>query len=1175
MNEPADPVSGGSRRSRHSKRTRYLLIVPLLVLGVLAAAAAALPTVLSTDWGRETAVNWVNRSVPGKVDAEDISLSWLGGQSVQGLAIHDPAGQPVLKLASFTTDLSLLDALRRSLSLGQTVIQSLEADLVFDADGTSNLDAALGRTPTRGDGGQGTLVVPVTGNMALIDSRIAISAPGIDPVLLDNLSGALEMTGTEAPVRLSFGGRSRQRELTGSITVNGRISNLFPSGRLDPTEARAEVQAAVEDLPVDALDQLLGLRGVLSSALGDRTSVSIDANGDASRQNLAIDARAPVGNLTLSGVIADGRFSLSQPAGAQLALTPELVDAVSRAVYGEHGGVRLAAPVPVHLTVEQLELPVTAFNLSDIALRAGLEARGSIRLSGLQGVGEAAVNDLHIVVDSPGLGDRARISLNGKPVTQGQTGSLTLSVDVRELFDNAGNLQPAEATVQAQSRVSGIPTTLVDTVLKQDGLLLEAAGPTLGMDLDARTGEAGRVDVSLNIDSPRLKAGPVRLVVDDQVALSETAPIRLDLTPALWRRLAGEGAALSLGEPSAVTLEIGAFRMPLPAENTPFLQPGRTTVRAALAAEPLSFRDAAGGSPTRIEDLMLTIEGDTLADIALDVGASVIRSDGLLHALDASPMRLSLDARTGIKPDASVKAVTSTLDLDSAGLKTTFKTTVEEGFTRLSLVEPAVFEATVTPALLASTRSDATPAATLREPAGLRVTLERLIVPLAPFDYAGVSATGDLQLDTLAVQSVGGTVSNIGATEATFRFEGGGGGQAELDLDSRIRAVEGESGELSLALTAANLLNSEGAISGDALSLTLNGRLQQLPSGLVDQLLDTDGLVAATLGHTANLSIDTQLDKLRGPLSLSLDAANTRADIKARIGEQGLTLTEPLAAQLEPTPEFGQKVLAKVHPIFETTQRAEQPVRLQIPAEGVRIPIQDFDFSRVVVPGMALDFGRVVLKSGWLLRGIVGLGQRFGKMENVQREEWVAWFTPAVLKVENGQIIYTRRLDLLLDQRLHLATWGRADVVNDRSDLTLAFMPDTMERVFGITVAANDALHVPIRGPLSGPGVDFKKAAADLARLRAQEEVAGENPLAGLLLGSVGGKVTGAGPVPPASVSPLPWADMLRERDAARQQDQVSEPQKDEQPAREEPPSTEEQVIKGLIDIFGKKKKDN
>jgi len=1174
MNEPADRIPGGSRGSRHSKRTRYLLIVPLIVLGVLAVAAGALPAMLSTDWGRQTALGWVNRSVPGNVDAEAISLSWLGGQSVQALAIHDPAGRPVLKLASFSTDLSLLDALRRKLSLGQTVIRGLEADLQFDADGTSNLDAALGSTPTEGNGDGGGLALPLTGNMALIDSRITISAPGIDPVLLDNLSGALEMTGTEAPVRLSFGGRSRQGELTGSITVNGQVSNLFPSGRLDPTGARAEVQAAIEDLPVDALDQLLGLRGVLSSALGDRTSVSIDANGDASRQNLDVDARAPGGELTLSGVIADGRFSLSRPAGAQLALTPELVAAVSRVVSGESNVVRLAAPVPLHLTVEQLELPVTPFNLSGIALGAGLDARGSIRLSGLQGVGKADVNDLHVVVDSPGLGERARISLNGKPVTQGQTGNLTLNVDVHKLLDKAGNLQPAEATVQAQSRISGIPTTLVDTVLKTDGLLLEAVGPTLGMDLDARTGESGRVDVSLNIDSPQLKAGPVRLVVDDQVALSETAPIRLDLTPALWRRLAGDGAALSLGEPSTVTLEISAFRMPLPAGGAPVLQPGRTMLRAALAAEPLSFRDAAGGIPTRIEDLALTLEGDTLADIGVDVVASVIRTEGLLDALDASPMRLSLDARTGMNPDASVKAITSTLGLDSAGLRTTVKTSIEEGFTQLSLAEPAVIEAAVTPALLASTRSNATPAATLRKPAGVRATLERLVVPLAPFDYAGISAAGDLQLDTLAIEAAGGAVSNIEATEASFRFDGGGG-QAEIDLNSRIRAAAGESGELSLALTAANLLNSQGAITGEALSLTLSGQLQQLPSALVDQLLDTDGLVAATLGHTASVSIDTQLDKLRGPLSLSLDAANTRADIKARIGEEGLTLTEPLAAQLEPTPEFGQKVLAKVHPIFETTQRAEQPVRLQIPAEGVRIPIQDFDFSKVVVPGMTLDFGRVVLKSGWLLRGIVGLGQRFGKMDNVQREEWVAWFTPAVLKVENGQIVYTRRLDLLLDQRLHLATWGSADVLNDRSELTLAFMPDTMERVFSITVAENDALHVPIRGPLSGPAVDFKKAAADLARLRAQEEVAGENPLAGLLLGSVGGKVTGAGPVPPASVSPLPWAGMLRERDAARQQDQASEPQQGEQPVREEPPSTEEQVIKGLIDIFGKKKKDN
>jgi hypothetical protein len=417
----------------------------------------------------------------------------------------------------------------------------------------------------------------------------------------------------------------------------------------------------------------------------------------------------------------------------------------------------------------------------------------------------------------------------------------------------------------------------------------------------------------------------------------------------------------------------------------------------------------------------------------------------------------------------------------------------------------------------------------------------------------------------------------------SFEFTGADGGRGELELKAGIRSSTGETGNLSFTASGSRMLGADGGLATETMTLELDGTLEQLPVALVDQILNMEGTATATLGSTADLQLNARLERMRGPLSLTLRAPAARADVQARIEDSGLTLAEPLTAEVEPTPEFGSQVLAKVHPIFETTQRAERPIRLEIPAQGVLIPLEDFDFDRITVPAMTLDFGRVVLKSGWLLRGVIGLGQRFGKLDSVQRDEWVAWFTPGVMAIRDGQIQYTRRLDLLLAEKLHLATWGSADVSRDRSNLVLAFMPGTMERVFSITVAGDDALHVPITGPLSGPGIDFQKAAADLARLRAQEEVSGENPLAGALLGAVTGKSAGGGgSIPPPSVSPLPWAEQLEALDAAEAQQRQAEPspppqQADQAQPQEEPrkkPSTEEQVIKGLIDIFGGQKRE-
>lgn len=1193
--QPGAPrQSGGVPRGR--RRYPWILLAVILVA---AAVVAAAPALVSTSWGRNAAISWVNSSIPGKISAEQLSLSWLGSQSVRGLAIHDPRGQPVLKLNQFTTDLSLLAALRSRLSLGQTVVQGLSADLNFDAHGTSNLARALGtpgRAAPKGDGsapegggsapgnggsarGGDGLLMPITGNMSLNDGRIALAASGIQPVVLENLAGTVETAGPDTPIKVALQGQSRQGELQGNITLNGEVSGLITDGKLDPAGAKVDINASVEDLPVDALDPLLGFGGTLSKALGDRTSLYLRASGGADRRNISVEARTPNGNLKLDGYMAGGRFALQKPAAAQLQLTPALVDALNPRTSGDPGP-RLAKPVPLHLTLERLDVPLDPFTPANIAVQGTLEARAPIQFVGIREIGDMTLNDLRIAVDSPELGDNLRIQVDGKPVTRDKAGNLTVDAGIQRLFDDAGNLQLNGMMVQAESSITDIPTTLVDAALQQKGLLLDAVGPTFGLNLNADTDKTGNIGVSMNLDSARLHTGPVKLLVNDDVTLSQPARIRFVLGPELWRRLVGEASTYRLAEPAEWTLDLKTFKVPAPTGDAPAFQAARTQLQAALSTPAVIVNDPRNNRPTRIEALSLNLGGDTIEMLDLTGSMRLVQPGGILESLDASPLKVTLDARTGVKSDNSLKKVESTVELDSAGLKAVLNTAIDENFKRLTLTAPASINTAVTPSLLASWQDQAGPRAVLRETTRIQASLERLDVPLAPFEYAGLTAGGNARIDKLAIESPGGEITTLDDARVVFSFEGAGGGRAKFQIKGRVGSGARDPGDASLDMNAGNLLNADGELSADALSLELDGRLQQLPVALVDQILNMEGTAAATLGPTADLELNTRLDQGRGPLTLTVKAPNTRANLKAKFGDRGLTLAEPLVARLEPTPEFGRKVLAKIHPIFETTQRGEQPIRFEVPAEGVLIPIQDYEFSKMTVPEMTFDFGKLVLKSGWLLRGIVGLGQQFGKLEGVQREEWVAWFTPGVMEISNGQVHYARRLDVLLDDRLHLATWGSANVSDDRSNLILAFMPDTMERVFSITVADNDALHIPIQGRLSSPNVDFKKTAADLARLRAREEVSGENPLAGALLGAVTGRTTGGGNIPPASVTPLPWAEQLRSQDAEEEQAGQTP---DEQPARteqgtgqaepEKPRSTEEEVIRGLIDLFGGKKK--
>lgn len=1166
------------------KRRRYPWIV-LGLVGVLLALVAAAPLLLSSPRVRDAALGWYNQSISGSISVEDAALSWLGGQSLRAVTIRDARGRTVLRLAELTTDLTLVDALRGRLTLGRTVLSGLDVDLAIAADGSNNLTAALGGEPGPASEGGGP-VVPVTGNMTLVDGRVAIAAPDIEPIILEQLSGDVSMTDLDGPIRLRFNGRSRQGELQGSIDLDGQVDNLFDNGRLNPDAATADVEAGIEDLPVDALDRLLGLQGVLSAALGNRTSIAISAGGDTERQDVSIDAQAPNAQLTLKGTIVDKWFRLRDPATARLVVTPALVEALEGLAEDE-APARLAGPVPLRLSAERLDVPLEGFTPARVALESVLTADDSVRLSGIENVGDLSVEGLQLLVSSPGLGEGIHVSLAGRPITRDRTGDLTLEADIQRLFDEAGDFQPDEATIAARTSIAGVPTAIVDAALRQDGLLVDAAGDTFDLSMNADTDPDGRITVSGGIESARIQARDVQLAIDRHITLTQPAQLRLGVTPGLWQRLLGDDAAYQLARTADWTIDVESLRAPIPTARSPAFQPGATQLAAALSTASLQLADPESAATTRLEDLRLDIAaGDGLHDFGFNVSTNVMQPGGVLESLDASPLRVSLNGNAGLNDDASARRITSALELSSEGVNASLSTAIEAGFSRLTLAEPSSFGFTLTPALVSGWQDSAAPAVALSRSARIRGTLERLVVPLSPFSLAGLQAGGRAGPDgdgaqPVSLESPGGVVTHVDDPRIAFDFTGEDGGRGSLELNARVRSDRGEPGNIALDASVSRLLDADGMPAADTASLELDGTLQRMPVALVDQLLNMDGAASATLGATADIELSTRLERMRGPLSLALGSPNARADIKARIEDGDLTLTEPLVAQVEPTPEFGSKVLAKVHPILETTQRAERPIRLEVPAEGVLVPIEDYDFGRITVPRMTLDFGRIVLKSGWLLRGVVGLGQRFGKLGGVEKEEFVAWFTPGVLELADGRIQYARRLDVLLAEKLHLATWGDADIVGDQSNLVLAFMPGTMERVFSITVADDDALHVPITGPLSSPSVDFKKAGADLARLRAQEEVSGENPLAGALLGAVAGKATGrgGGPVPPPSVTPLPWAEQLEALDAAedrRRQSATQEPsdarQEDAEPAPEKKRSTEQQVIDGLIDIFGGKK---
>ncbi len=879
---------------------------------------------------------------------------------------------------------------------------------------------------------------------------------------------------------------------------------------------------------------------------------------------------------------------LTKPANIQYLMSPEVV----RQTWGEDLVFALRQPAGLVLEIRDFSAPRPAagesmFQPAKTKIQASLSS-DQLELSDIPNFDTLRVADARLDLKADSL---SSIRLSGSAlVIEAKTGMLAelnasplqVSVDTTTGLDAKGQLGP----ISAQLQLSG-------------------------------EGMNGRIDTTIPADFSR-------------ATLAVPASLRLVVTPGLVQRLAtSQPSQAMLGKPVPVEISLSRLDMPLAAFSLAELQ-AEAAVRIEeliLAGDKsvagTALRNANVAFDYRGPDASATVKlvADTV--LAGDQKAGTLKLDATLGRLlrngELSLSTADVNAKANIDslPTALIEAfsgqaavvpiigdfmkVDATVELKSdkgvsiIELKTQSPNlSADAGFElgdELVLSRPANMRLTLTPsgyAALAgapstSSNQGGTPTGyELNEDATLETVITRLRWPLPASDgktqfnpsRAAVAATLTAPRISLRDRENGDTLS-IEMLETMLQGDDLSK-PIGFELNGQIRDAQSDkaqpddpSGGLTLSGQAADLFTADGQFNADGLSIRMDGQLQKLPAALLDQILDMDGLMVATLGDTANVTLGTNVQQMVGPLNLQLRSAKANVDIKAELRSEGLVLSEPLVAEVEVTQTFGQLVLGKIHPIFETAQSSDQAVRFEVAQEGVLIPIRDYDISKVVIPRMKLDLGTLTLKSGWLLKGTIALAQQFGALKGSGRDQWTAQFTPAILKMDRGIVTYERRLDLLLDERMHLATWGTADIANEGADLIIAFMPETLEKVFGLTVAPGDALRIPIRGALSGPSVDFAKAGLDLERLRQQKRLAKKDKLVGALVGVVASTAIGGAPMPPASVDPLPWGPLPVPEGQVEAQ-QTEEPAQPVEPAA--PKSIEQQAIEGLMGILKKKK---
>ncbi|OGN61372.1 MAG: hypothetical protein A3F40_00015 [Chlamydiae bacterium RIFCSPHIGHO2_12_FULL_27_8] len=268
------------------------------------------------------------------------------------------------------------------------------------------------------------------------------------------------------------------------------------------------------------------------------------------------------------------------------------------------------------------------------------------------------------------------------------------------------------------------------------------------------------------------------------------------------------------------------------------------------------------------------------------------------------------------------------------------------------------------------------------------------------------------------------------------------------------------------------------------------------------------GIIYALLGSNMNIDIDAKITNFKGPVNINIISSNAEAKLNLLYQDGNVSLVKPAFLQFHLNANT-KKIIKGID--FVKTY-ANSPLSLQISNHDFEIPVKKFLLNKVLIKNMILDPGRLLVSNTGAIRSIMN----FSKMGNPKEVQ--IWSTFVNTRVEDS-IFYFDRIDLLIENELHLCFWGKINLKTQALNMNMGLTQDTLETLFGITSVADDyVLKVPVKGTLDDPKVDMSKAAAKILALSALEQGKG----IGKIIGGVVSKMQNDSDIPPPK-RPFPW----------------------------------------------------
>lgn len=508
-------------QERRSRRRKVVLgvvggiaVVLLLVVVFLPQIASAIaPGIIASQ---------ADNAIPGTATVQRVRLSWGGPQRIETLKVLDTKGKEVLT-ASVEVDRGLIALATSTMDLGTVKVSGLKADVVRNADGTTNIQQALVK-PQAGSGpppskSNEPIKLPEGLNVALDMKNAQVTYTDLgtpmDPaergnpraaalaVVMDDVDATAQLAaGKPLIAKLEAQPRKANEKASSSIVVDVRLEPGWykANGTVDLKNAEGKATVTATNVPTGLIDAILGpaIAGTsLQESLGSTVQASINANGSMENANATIALNSEGVKVNGALGVKEGLVTVITPLTAEVtggAMTRLLPDVMAQ--LRENPSAKLDSLPGVTAVVNALALKVQpGLDLrggrADIVVRA--EAmRGQVALQPGAAMQAMATEPLELRVTSDDFAQGVRIT-GATSATVGNQPAGTLSIDAtaRGVLDAQGKpITGLPRSLQGQIALRDMTTALVQPFAGDMINLTQDVGPTLDLNITANTLES-------------------------------------------------------------------------------------------------------------------------------------------------------------------------------------------------------------------------------------------------------------------------------------------------------------------------------------------------------------------------------------------------------------------------------------------------------------------------------------------------------------------------------------------------------------------------------------------------------------------------------------------------------------------------------------------------------------